>query len=124
MVAEVNIEEMFTRVRTAIRDQINEMKFGINYVDPTLTGSLAHTHQRIDSQIATLQEKVVAAQQRKHETALRQIEKVKHSLFPRDNFQERELSVIHFMNKHGLEFVRFLYGEVQVGNFQHQIIRV
>jgi len=124
MLAEVNIEEMFTRVRGAIRDQMNEMKFGINYIDPTLTGTLEHTHQRIDSQIAAFQEKVIAAQQRKHETALRQIEKVKHTLFPRDNFQERELSIIHFMNKHGLEFVRFLYGELQIGNFQHQIIRV
>ncbi|HUL44444.1 MAG TPA: bacillithiol biosynthesis cysteine-adding enzyme BshC [Bacteroidota bacterium] len=124
MVAEVNVEEMFSRVRTSIGDQMNEMKFGINYVDPTLSAALEHTHQKIDSQITALQEKVVAAQQRKHETALRQIEKVKNSLFPHGNYQERELNVIQFMNKHGLEFVRFLYGELKIGNFQHQIIRI
>jgi len=124
MISEINIDEMFSSALQRIIDQTNEMKFGINQIDPTLLNTLDATRVKIESHFAALKEKVSAAQQQKHETALRQIERVTNALFPNKNFQERELSVIHFMNKHGLDFVRWLQNEIQIGQFQHQLIRL
>ncbi len=124
MISEINIDEMFSSALQRIIDQTNEMKFGINQIDPTLLNTLDATRAKIESHFAALKEKVSAAQQQKHETALRQIERVTNTVFPNKNFQERELSVIHFMNKHGLDFVRWLQNEIQIGQFQHQLIRL
>ena len=45
-------------------------------------------------------------------------------LFPRSNFQERELNIVYFLNKYGLEFVKWLYGEFSIEKFKHQVIQL
>jgi uncharacterized protein YllA (UPF0747 family) len=74
--------------------------------------------------IEGLKERAVAAQKRQHEVSLRQIEKVANLVFPQSNFQERELNVVYFLNKYGLEFLRWLYGELKIDLFKHQVIRL
>jgi len=98
------------------------MKFGLNYIDPTLLGALETTRSKIESHLFSLKEKVVEAQKRKHDVALRQIQKVSNAIFPNNNFQEREVNIAYYMNKHGLDFIQVLTDVLEVGNFQHQII--
>ena len=124
MVSEVKIDDMFDEAVKRMNDLASEMKFGLNYIDSTLLGPLESTRLKIESQFIVLKEKVVEAQKRKHETALRQIEKTGNIVFPNGNFQERELSIIYFMNKYGPDFVQWLLGEVQIGQFQHQVVRL
>jgi len=124
MVSEVKIEEMFSDALQRINGYMNEMKFGVNYIDATLLGALENTRAKLESHLVALKEKVSEAQKKKHEIALRQIEKVINSLFPMGNFQERELSIIHFINKHGFELPGFLLAELEIDQFKHQIIRL
>ncbi|MBI5021037.1 MAG: bacillithiol biosynthesis cysteine-adding enzyme BshC [Ignavibacteriales bacterium] len=124
IVSEVNIDEMFQEADKKINDLTNEMKFGLNYIDPTLLGTLQNTKDKIEQQLIVLKGKVSEAHNRKHDTALKQISKITNSIFPNRNFQERELNIIHFMNKHGLDFVKSLKSEVVIDQFKHQIIKV
>ncbi len=124
MVSEVKIDEMFSEAESRLNDLVNEMKFGINYIDSTLLGPLEHTQSKVAMQFQSLKEKVAEAQQRKHEIALRQIEKVGNIVFPNGNFQERELNIMYFMNKYGTEFVKWLMGEIHIGQFEHQILHL
>ena len=124
MVSEVKIDEMFNEAAQRIADLTNEMKFGINYIDSTLLGSLENTHSKIDQQLSSLKDKVTEAQKRKHEVGLRQIAKVINSIFPNKNYQERELNILHFMNKHGLDLVQSLQSEISIDQFKHQVIRI
>lgn len=124
MVSEIKIEDMFRDALTRIRDLTNEMKFGLNYIDSTLLGALETTRQKTEAQLAVLQDKVTEAQKRKHETALRQIEKVANTVFPGGNFQERELNSIYFVNKYGPAFVQRLQSEIAIDRFQHQILPI
>ncbi len=122
LVSEVNIDEMFNEAKQCINDQLNEMKFGINYIDSTLISSLENTRQNIEQNLFSLKEKITQGQQRKHEIALRQVEKVVNHIYPKKNFQERELNIIYFLNKHGLNLVQDLMSEVKIDEFKHQII--
>lgn len=124
LTSEVNLEEMFANTSKRINDQLNEMKFGLNYLDPTLLGALENTRSKIDSYITVLKEKASAAQQRRHEVALRQIEKIANSILPNKNLQERELNIVYFMNKYGLDVVRRLSDSVAIDKFSHQIVRL
>jgi bacillithiol synthase len=123
-VSEVKIDEMFKEAAEKINNLTSEMKFGLNYIDPTLLGALETTKEKIDQQLELLKNKVSEAQNRKHDTALRQVNKVISNIFPNQNFQEREINIIHFMNKYGLDFVNSLKNEISIGQFKHQIIKV
>jgi bacillithiol biosynthesis cysteine-adding enzyme BshC len=122
MISEVKINDMFGDASKRLSELLQEMKFGLNYIDPTLAGPLDSTRERIESNIQQLKEKVIQAQERKHETALRQLDKAINNLFPNGNYQERELSFIYYINKHGLDFFRMLNAELQIDKFQHQLI--
>jgi bacillithiol biosynthesis cysteine-adding enzyme BshC len=121
-IAEVKLDDIFTHVTNQIHDALNELKFGLKEVDPTLLGSLEGVKSKIDGNLGVLKEKALAAQKRRNEVAVRQIEKAAHSLLPNGSLQERELNITYFMNKYGLELVKWLSAELDIGGFKHQII--
>ncbi|HTK82050.1 MAG TPA: bacillithiol biosynthesis cysteine-adding enzyme BshC [Bacteroidota bacterium] len=124
MVSEVKIDEMFSGASQRLTELMNEMKFGLNYIDATLMGPLEATREKIDSHLAQLKEKVQVAQERKHEVALRQINKTANTLLPNGSLQERELNITYFLNKYGMGFPRSLMETLAIDKFQHQIIRL
>lgn len=123
-VSEIKIDEMFTAAARRLEDQMKELQFGLNYIDSTLLGALETARSKMEYQLQMLKEKTLEAQARKHETALRQVEKVSNSLFPNHNFQEREIGIVHFMNRHGADFPRWLMSELAIDRFEHQILRI
>lgn len=121
-VSEVKADVLFGSASATFHDALNELKFGLKEIDPTLLGALEGVKSKIDGNLNVLKEKTVAAQKRRHETALRQVEKALTSLLPNGVLQEREINVIHFMNKYGPDLVKWLVGEVDIAGFKHQIL--
>jgi bacillithiol biosynthesis cysteine-adding enzyme BshC len=122
MVSEIKVDEMFQDAAKRTNELLNEMKFGLNYIDSTLMGPLDATREKIGSQLDILREKVSQAQERKHEVALRQLGKASHLLFPNNNYQERELNLVYFTTKYGPDFLRQLREALQLDPLSHQII--
>lgn len=123
-VSEVKIQELFGGVSGSLTETLESLREGLVRIDPTLAGALDTAKSKMDFQIETLKQKAIAAQKRQNEIAIRQAEKAAHHLFPSSNFQERELNVLHFLNKYGLEFLRWLRGELVIDAFKHQVIRL
>jgi bacillithiol biosynthesis cysteine-adding enzyme BshC len=121
-ISDVKAEVLFGSVSSSIHDALSELKFGLKEIDPTLLGALEGVKSKIDGNLSVLKEKTVAAQMRRHETAMRQIERAIASLLPNGSLQEREISVIYFMNKYGPDLVKWLVGEVDIAGFKHQIL--
>jgi bacillithiol biosynthesis cysteine-adding enzyme BshC len=124
MVSEVKIDEMFNDAQSRIHDVLEEMRFGLNYIDATLLGALDNTRTKMDTYLGTLKERTVAAQFRRHEIALKQVHRVANTIFPHGNFQERELNISYFLNKHGLPLIEQLKNDVAVDQFKHQLITI
>ncbi len=122
IVSEVKIDEVFTETSRQMNETLNELKFGLKYIDPTLLGPLESTREKIESTVGILRGKAMEAQQRKHEVALRQIQKVQNVLFPNGNVQERELNIVYFMNKYGLDFPGWVEKELPIDSFQHEFL--
>jgi bacillithiol biosynthesis cysteine-adding enzyme BshC len=123
-VSEVKIDELFSESNQRVTDLLNEMKFGLGYIDQTLLGTLENTQLKIEAALQVLKEKTNSAQKHKHEVALKQVEKVFNNVFPNGNFQERELNIINYLNKYGLDFHKWLMSELQFEKFGHQIIEI
>ncbi len=123
-VSEVNIEELFEEIYSKIEKDLKELNFGLSYIDQTLLGALDTTKNRIKLALDSLKDKTLNSQNRKHEIALRQIEKVLNYLLPDGNLQERELNYLTFLNKYGPEFQDMLFREIKTDKFMHHIIEL
>jgi bacillithiol biosynthesis cysteine-adding enzyme BshC len=124
LISEVNIEEMFAESRVRMNDTLNELKFGLQYVDQTLLGALETTRAKNEANLALLREKTVEAQARRHETALRQLHRAAATVYPNDNYQEREINALYFMNKYGPGFIDRLSAALKLDEHSHQLVRI
>jgi bacillithiol biosynthesis cysteine-adding enzyme BshC len=122
-ISEIKLDGLFAGVTKNIHDALGELKFGLNEVDPTLLGALENVSSKIDVNIGVLKEKSVAAQKRRNETAVRQIEKAASGLLPAGGMQERELSPVYYMNKYGEGLGTWLMDRIDVTGFKHQILQ-
>lgn len=123
-VSKVSVDELFGETTASIRETMSQLREGLKEIDPTLVGALENVQNKFSSNMEHLKNKAIEAQKRQHEVALRQIEKAANHIYPSSNLQERELNILHFLNKYGLEFLRWLYGEMGIDTFKHQVIRL
>lgn len=124
LISEVNIGELFSGALARMNDNLNELRFGLQYIDQTLLGALETTRSKNEANLALLREKAVEAQARRHETALRQLQRATSTVYPNENYQERELSAIHFMNKYGPGFIGRLASALRLDEHAHQLLNV
>ncbi len=123
-ISDVKVDDLFAQTWESIQASLGGMTEGIQSIDPTLLGALENIKGKMKGALDSLKEKTAAAQKKKHEVSLRQIDKASLHFMPRGSMQEREMNILYFLNKYGLEFVRWLYGEMVIDRFKHQIIKV
>ncbi len=123
-VSEVKVDSLFESLTIRINEAVNEARFGIQQIDPTLNGTIDGTLNKFQQQLEVLKQKTQKAQQQKEEVSLKQIKKASLNIFPNENFQEREFSVIQYLNKYGPDFVKWISNEIVIDKFQHQVITI
>ncbi|MBE0558293.1 MAG: bacillithiol biosynthesis BshC, partial [Proteobacteria bacterium] len=122
--SDLSVDEMFGGTSAALMETLGSLERGLQHLDPTLVAALKNVREKVGYQVDSLKQKAMAAQTRRFESSMRQIEKAGLHLFPNSNFQERELNIAHFLNKYGLDFFQWLQGELVVDRFKHQIIEM
>jgi bacillithiol synthase len=121
-IEEVNVEKLFGEAGRSVVEALNELRFGLKEIDPTLQAPLDGVKGKIEGNLNLLHEKAKAAQQRRHEAAMRQLERAAASLLPGSQLQERTLSILYYMNRYGPELVRWLKSEIDITGFKHQLL--
>ncbi len=122
--SEFELGNLFETSETEIKlifDRIKEQIFGI---DKTLIETAMKTEQRVLQSLDNLRVKSEKADERKHEIVIRQIEKVRNILFPNNTLQERVINFSYFTNKYGLDIVKWLFNQIIINKFEHQIIDI
>lgn len=112
--------EAINNIRTALAP-INEK---LNGIDKTLTDLTGKSRERIEQIIDFLKSKAIEAEKRKHEATTRQLGKVRNVLYPNDGLQEREINFIYFANKYGMDIIKWIYSELVINKFEHQILEL
>jgi bacillithiol biosynthesis cysteine-adding enzyme BshC len=121
-IAEVNLESAFARTEAAVHGSLEELKFGLQEIDPTLVGAFETARGKIDGAISVLKDKSLAAQVRKNDTAVRQVQKALNAVLPEGTLQERRTSLILYLNKYGPDVIRWLFSQIDIGGFKHQVL--
>lgn len=119
-----NLDNLFNDTKREVDlvfDKFTEKLFGI---DNNLKDVSDKARQRITQAFEQLDKKARQAEEKNHETALRQIEKARASLFPEKVLQERKLNFIYFAHKYGINIVKWMFNELSVTKFEHQILEL
>jgi len=120
--SENNIEKAFEEASNEIELTFDRLKENLFAVDKTLVDASLRYREKIVSSIAELKSKATKAQETKHETTIRQLTRLSNLLYPLGNLQEREINFTYFYNKYGKDFIRKVYDDISVNEFEHQII--
>ena len=121
-ISDFKVDELFASTSGAIAENLTSLRGGLEKIDATLVPAMETTLNKIQISINVLKEKTVAAQKRQHEVYLRQLDKTALHLFPNSNMQERQINMLYFLNKYGMEFVRWLNTEIAIDSFKHQLL--
>ncbi len=119
-----NLETVFQNSSERIKEIIGELSAALADVDKTLIDVAGKSHIRIDETLNSLKNRAIEAEKKKYETTIRQLTKVRNLLYPNTNLQERELNFIYFANKYGLDIIKWIYNELSINKFEHQILEL
>lgn len=122
--SEMNIEQFFSSANENINNVFKDVSEKIILIDKTLGDLSEKSLQRIQQTFDYLKQKATEAEKRKYETSIRQLSKVQNILYPKNNLQEREINFIYFVNKYGMDFLKWLYDNLTIDKFHHQILEM
>ncbi len=72
-------------------------------IDPTLRASADKINAVVSGELDKLRSKIYRSIKKREQIQIRRIHRVKRHLFPDSGLQERQISMIHYMNKYGLD---------------------
>jgi len=78
-------------------------------IDTTLSDHTKALQAKALKQLVALEKKLLRAEKRNFETQQRQIEKLKHELFPADSLQERQENFSLLYAQFGEEWIQSIY---------------
>jgi bacillithiol biosynthesis cysteine-adding enzyme BshC len=78
-------------------------------IDPTLKQHVDALKTTSEKKLKKLEQKMLSAEKRKHQTQQAQIIKLKSHLFPNNNLQERVENILPYYAKYGSAFIDLLY---------------
>jgi bacillithiol synthase len=122
--SDINFENLFEKTTNEILSSLSSIDEKLVLIDKTLLDLSAKSKQRIEETLNTLKAKTLDAEKKKYDSTIRQVDKVRNVLYPNSNLQERELNWIYFANKYGMDIIRWIYNELTINKFEHQILEL
>lgn len=122
--SEIKVEEEINRYVDELNKIFYDMKNMTVKVDQSLLNIVDNMKEKTKQNLEQFKGKLINAQAKKSETTTTQIDKVTNNIFPNHNLQERVINIIYFLNKYDDSFIKKLFHETDVNNFNHQVIEV
>ncbi len=120
----IDTDELFDITKDRLNNVLDELKNDLAKIDKNLVDVVIKNNERIIQTIDQLKGKTEKAVQVKNESTIRQLSKITNLLFPNNNLQERELNFLYFANKYGVGILKFIFSELHINKFEHQIIEL
>ncbi len=118
------IEKRIRNTQLCISKNLQALADVVTEFDATLRDAVQNANGRILHQVEVLETKIVQAYKKRSDVIVNQIQKAANHLYPHQQLQERVLNVAPFLFKYGWQFVQKIYDELDIWNFDHQIIEV
>ncbi len=118
------IDEAINEAIRRLGEALGPVRGALREVDGTLEKATDAAQKAMTDELARLRAKAVRAEKKKQEIARARLEKAQGNLYPNGALQERELSVLHFLNKYGMGFLDMLRETLDMDTAEHQVVRL
>jgi bacillithiol biosynthesis cysteine-adding enzyme BshC len=119
-----NLEKRIKNAQQCIDKNLLALENVVVEFDPTLKDAVQNAKGRIQHQVEQIETKIVQSYKKRNEVIVQQISKAANHLYPNHQLQERLLNVTPFLFKYRWEFIQKVYAELDLSNFDHQIIQM
>ena len=109
-----DVQDAVVRWRTAVEALGGELAAAIAAVDPGLQGAVTKTRNAGLSALGNLEKKIVRAARRRNDTTRAQIHKARVNLWPAGKPQDRVLSSLQYLMRHGPQFLSRVLGGIRL----------
>jgi len=116
------IERALDEASKEITRLAEAIKPDVAAIDPTLSGAVDSTVSRMHDTLKTLHHKIVQASKRKDDTLRRQFTRARALAFPGGGPQERVLTLVYFLNRHGLSLTDRLLESLPLDTGKHYLL--
>jgi uncharacterized protein YllA (UPF0747 family) len=114
--------EAFDHTTSSFNSELDDLQEQLRRVDPTLADALEKGRRKINYQIDGLRTRFNRAQVGRDEAVHRQIERAFDLLYPGKTLQERRINMTSLLARHGRYVVDWIYGAIDLGSNDHQIV--
>lgn len=118
------LEQTFEETERAVAEGAARLKAAVVSVDPTLSGAVETTADRIRETLKTLHGKIIQASKRKDETLRRQFHRTRALVFPGGQPQERTLCTAFFLARFGPTLTDRLLEDLPLQTNKHYLLKI
>ncbi len=90
--------------------------------EPALKDSIDHAKGKMNRQWKFMEKKILQAAKKRDITAIQQLDKAVHNLYPNQHLQERVFNIVPYLIKYGYAFMDKLDQAIDIDEHDHQII--
>lgn len=116
------VEDALRVMQDTVTERGRTLKDAIASLDPTLTGAVDTTLDRMRDTLQSLHGKIVQATKRNDDTLRRQFKRTYALVYPGGAPQERTLGVAFFLNRYGPELISQLLEALPLETDQHYVL--
>lgn len=120
--SDINAEKIFSNFKDEITALFYTYEQQLKRVDSNQSNSFVKKNQQYLDSVKVLEDKFINSQAKQNEVVSVQLKKVLTNILPDNNLQERVLNISYFLNKYGMEFINHMMQEVDIDEFEHQLI--
>lgn len=116
------LQSAFDHAEGSLEKSLATIREALARLDSTLVDSATNAASKMQHQLTQLRAKAARAELRQTEVLGRHADLLCNSLYPNKTLQEREIAGIHFVARHGREFLSGLYDAIHPDCLDHQVI--
>ncbi len=116
--------DTFRSAETKLNALLEPLQRELKQLDATLAGAAGTASRKMHHQITKLKSRATAAQARKEADITRHAQVLHDALFPKRQLQEREITGIYFLARHGMGLIGELERELTWEPGTHQIVHL
>jgi bacillithiol biosynthesis cysteine-adding enzyme BshC len=117
-----DVEAAFARARVALERELGELEATLTAIDPTLGRAAESARGRALHQVGTLHEKSIRALKKRDNTRAERLKRTRDALFPGGSLQERGLSQVVPLARHGESLIREIGARLDPWAKGHQVL--
>jgi bacillithiol biosynthesis cysteine-adding enzyme BshC len=122
--SDASADQIFSDMKEEMRGIFYTYEKELVNIDAKQTEGFSKRNNQFLESLDVAKDKFINSQSKQNEVISNQLSKALLFVYPDNILQERVLNITYFLNKYGTEFINYLFGEIVIDDYGHQVIEV